>query len=378
MSALPAGCEPSCHACQHRSLTPVESAARKHEHLSRALAPWADRLRPLAPAPLGLGYRERATLNARWDAAAGWRFGLVRHRDRRDEFIAIPRCPVHAPQLNAALAALAAALPAAADLPLAFVVASGRQLTLVVKARRASNDAASGWVARVAPALAALGYEGLWLHLHPAAGRRLFARAGWTLLWGQPRSRDASGARHGPTAFAQLQPALHAAALDAIDAHLGPGPDATLVDLYCGIGKGLTRATRVGAAAVGVELSGEAVECATVNAPGAAVLRGTCAQRLPQLDAWLAARPGARRLLAVNPPRSGLEPEVRDWIARLAPARMSYLSCSAGSLSRDLRELEGCGLRVWALQPYDFFPQTHHVEVLALLGVGSAAPHRSL
>jgi tRNA/tmRNA/rRNA uracil-C5-methylase (TrmA/RlmC/RlmD family) len=56
---------------------------------------------------------------------------------------------------------------------------------------------------------------------------------------------------------------------------------------------------------------------------------------------------------------------------------MSYLSCSAGSLSRDLAELEDCGLRVAALQPYDFFPQTHHVEVLALLGVGSAAAHRS-
>lgn len=376
MSALPAGCEPSCHACQHRSLTLAESAARKHEYLSRVLAPWADRLRPLAAAPLALGYRERATLNARWDAAEGWRFGLVRHRDRRDEFIAIPRCPVHAPRLNAALAALAAALPPAADLPLAFVVASGSQLTLVVKARHAAREA-DDWAARVAPALAALGYEGLWLHLHPAAGRRLFARAGWTLLWGQARSRDASGAQHGPAAFAQLQPALHAAALDAIDAHLAPGAGAVLVDLYCGIGKGLARATRAGATAVGVELSGEATECAAVNAPDATVLRGKCGQRLPQLDAWLDQRPGQRRLLAVNPPRSGLEPEVRAWIARYCPERMSYLSCSAGSLSRDLDALEACGLRVTALQPYDFFPQTHHVEVLALLGVGSAAPDRS-
>ena len=373
MSALPAGCEPTCHACQHRSLTPDESAARKFGYLARVLAPWADRLQPLAPAPLTLGYRERATLNARWAESLGWRFGLVRHRDRRDEFIAIPRCPVHAPRLNAALAALAAALPSAAELPLAFVVASGAQLTLVVKARQAASD----WVAGLVPTLSALGYEGLWLHLHPAAGRRLFARAGWTLLWGQARSRDALGANHGPTAFAQVQPALHAAALDAIDAHLAPGPDAALVDLYCGIGKGLARASRAGADAIGVELSGEAVGCAALNAPLATLLRGTCSQRLPQLDSWLAARSGKRRLLAVNPPRSGLEPEVRGWIAGFAPVRAAYLSCSAGSLSRDLEALEAGGLRVTSLQPYDFFPQTHHVEVLALLGVGSGAPDRS-
>ena len=371
MSALPAGCEPSCHACQHRSLTPEASAARKQDYLMRVLAAWSDRLSPLTPAPQALGYRERATLNARWEATAGWRFGLVRHRDRRDEFIAIPRCPVHAPRLNAALAALAAALPPAAELPLAFVVASGAQLTLVVKAPEAPRRAMHDAVAALAPALAALGYEGLWLHLHPAAGRRLFARAGWTLLWGEPRSRDAAGACHGPTAFAQVQPALHAAALDAIDTHLAADADAVLVDLYCGTGKGLARASAAGAAALGVELSGEAVECATVNAPAATVLRGTCSQRLPQLDAWLAAHPARTRLLALNPPRSGLEPEVKGWMARFAPARASYLSCSAGTLARDLAELEDAGLRVTRLQPYDFFPQTHHVEVLALLAASS-------
>ena len=144
-------------------------------------------------------------------------------------------------------------------------------------------------------------------------------------------------------------------------------------DLYCGIGKGLARANAAGAAALGVELSGEAVDCARANATGAEVLRGTCSQRLPQVDVWLAAHPAARRLLAVNPPRSGLEPELRDWIAHAPPARASYLSCSAGSLARDLAGLEAAGLRVVSLTPFDFFPQTQHVEVLALLAA-SARP----
>jgi tRNA/tmRNA/rRNA uracil-C5-methylase (TrmA/RlmC/RlmD family) len=369
--ALAAGCEPRCHGCQHRELTADASAAHKTAYLRRALAPWADRLAPLVEPAARLGYRERTTLHA-WREGGGWRFGLKRHRERRDELIAIPGCPVHAPRINAALALLGATLPA--ELPLGFAVVRGAQLTLVVKAREASVD-----VAPLARPLAALGFEGLWLHLHPSAGRRLFARHGWRLLWGVERSRDAEGDRYGPTAFAQNQPRLHAAALDGALAHLAPGPARPLVDLYCGVGKLARRAAARGAAVIAVELGGEAAECAAANAPGARVLRGACHLRLPQLAAWAADAPPERALYC-NPPRSGLEPEVAAWVAdELRPVRAAYLSCSAGTLARDLERLEASGLAVSALRPYDLFPQTQHVEVLALLearGSPRAAPLR--
>ncbi|MBI5882090.1 MAG: class I SAM-dependent RNA methyltransferase [Elusimicrobia bacterium] len=363
LPSLPHGCEPACHGCRHRNLSAEESAAQKQAYLAAALAPWMGRLAALEPASRSLGYRERVSLNAVWDGDAGWRFGMVRHRDRRDEFLAIPDCPVHAPRVNAALAALARALPPGPEFPLAFVAVSGAQVTLIVKARSAD----AGWAPALGPRLGFLGVEGLWLHLHPSAGRRLFCRSGWKLLWGVPRSRDSQGALHGPTAFSQPQAALHGSALDAMNSHLRPGPGAVFVDLYCGIGKGLARAAAAGAACVGVELSGEAVECGQANAPGARVLRGACGLRLPQLDAFLAEHRGERRLLAVNPPRGGLEPVVRQWVSSMAPERAAYLSCSAGTLARDLRDLEADGLVVERLLPYDFFPLTHHVEVLALL-----------
>ena len=361
--SLPAGCEPACPACRHRTLPPAERAAQKQAYLERALSPWAARLAPLRLAPQAFGYRERVSLNARWDEAAGWRFGLVRRRGRSDEFISIPDCPVHAPRVNAALAALAGALPPQPRFPLAYVAVSGAQITLIVKARAA----VTGWAPALSARLRGIGFEGLWLHRHPSAGRRLFARSGWDILWGAPRSRDAAGCLYGPTAFAQVQPQLHEAALAAMDAHLKPAPGAVLIDLYCGIGKGLSRAAAAGAAAIGVELSGEGVECAQANAPQARLLRGACALRLPQVDSFLAEHSGARRLLAMNPPRSGLERPVLAWAAALAPERAAYLSCSAGTLARDLGELESAGLRVEKLLPFDFFPLTHHVEVLALL-----------
>lgn len=364
MSALPSGCEPECHACGHRLLDRAASATQKQAYLARALAPWADRLEPLAHPDARWGYRTKVSLNARWDADASWRFGLIRREGREERFIPIPRCPVQSGSTNAALALLADALPPPAAFPLAFVTMAGRQATLIVKAHAADT----AWVGALAPRLAALdALDGLWLHAHPSAGRRLFARSGWTLLWGAPRSRDALGRRHGPTAFAQAIPALHAASLDRAAAHLAPGPGAQVIDLCSGIGASLARWRAAGAATLGVELSGEAVECARDNAAGATLLRGTCAQRLPQLDAWTRSMPEAERLVYANPPRDGLETAVVAWIGGLAPRRMAYLSCSAGTLARDLACLEADGLRVRALVPYDFFPQTRHVEVLALL-----------
>jgi tRNA/tmRNA/rRNA uracil-C5-methylase (TrmA/RlmC/RlmD family) len=354
------GCEPDCHGCRHRSLTSGASLAQKHTYLQRTLAEWADRLAPVCSAGEGMryGYRDRVTLNARWDEVRGWRFGLV----RRDELIAIHDCPVHTPRVNRLVGLLREHLPPSGQFPLAYLHAAGAQATLIVKARQLDPRA----LEPLRASLASSGFEGLWVHCHPSAGRRLFARSGWQLAWGVAESVGWDGTTHGPTAFQQLLPSLHAQSLALAERHLAPGPGTAILDLYCGLGSSLRRWTRAGAAALGVELAGGAVEGALRNAPDAVVLRGTCVQRLPQVRAWWARQTGLRGLYA-NPPRSGLEPVVLEAIAReLRPDRLAYLSCSAGTLARDLRVLAAHGYEVHGIVPYDFFPGTHHVECLAL------------
>lgn len=361
IEALPAGCEPACHGCRHRLLGADESLAQKSAYLARALAPWSRQIAPIdAPAPgERLGYRDRVTLTARWSASPGWQFGLV----RRDELIAIHDCPVHSARVRALVHALVRHLPPADEFPLAYLHVAGAQATLIVKAHRVDEE-------RLAPAVAAassLGIEGLWLHLHPAAGRRLFARSGWRLLQGAAESRDSRGYLHGPTAFMQALPDLHCRAMNDAARHLAPCAAVSVLDLYCGLGATLRTWTDAGSAALGVELSGEAVAFAARNAPLASVLRGTCVQRLPQVREWWARRDG-ECVAYVNPPRSGLEREVTGALAReLRPARVAYLSCSAGTLARDLAAFEDAGYSVASIRPYDFFPGTHHVEALALL-----------
>lgn len=345
-------------------MSAADSLRQKTGYLARVLQPWADRLVPIvAPAAAQrLGYRDRVTLTARWEVACGWRFGLV----RRDELIAIHDCPVHTERVRRLVALLASRLPAADRLPLAYLHVCGAQATLIVKARSMTSAVLDEVVADMPGS----GLEGLWLHCHPAAGRRLFGRSGWQLLWGRPRSQDARGLLHGPTAFAQALPALHDAALAVTRAHLRPGPGVSVLDLYCGQGASLRIWTEAGSVALGIELSGEAVALAGANAPGAAVLRGTCEQRLPQVRDWWRAQHG-ERVAHVNPPRSGLEAAISDALAtELRPSRLAYLSCSAGTLARDLGRLAAAGYHVKSIHPFDFFPLTHHVEVLALLEAG--------
>ncbi|HRC71285.1 MAG TPA: class I SAM-dependent RNA methyltransferase [Candidatus Competibacter sp.] len=359
---LPVGCEARCPGCSHRLLGATASEMQKMAWLRRQLAPWAGRLQPLQTVAEAArwGYRRKVCLSAVWSEAAGWRFGLW----RRDELIPIPDCPVHAGAVRALVRWLMRVLPPYPLCPLAFLVQSGAQATLVVKAHQV---AAPDWLADGdGEELAASGLDGLWLHRHPAAGRRLFARNGWHLLWGQPRSRDAFGLLYGPTAFQQLIPELYRRALDTVESFLAPQAGDSLVDLYCGTGASLARWSARGARVIGVELGGEAVECARLNAPAVEILRGKCVERIPQLRDW--AQQTGSRLLYVNPPRPGLEPEVLAWtLEGFRPDRLAYLSCSAGTLSRDLRALVAAGYAVDALHPYDFFPQTRHVETLALL-----------
>lgn len=357
---LPPGCEPACHGCRHRRLDIGASLAQKGAYLARVLGPWADRIAPVASPPAGqrLGYRNRVTLTARWTADAGWRFGLM----RRDELIAIHDCPVHGELVRVLVRHLAQSLPPPDEVPVAYLHVAGAQATLVVKSQAVDPVGLAATIEGL-PA----GIEGLWLHLHPSAGRRLFARSGWLLLRGCAESTGPDGLLHGPTAFLQALPYLHEQALGDAVGHVRPGPGTYVLDLYCGLGASLRAWTSAGSTALGVELSGEAVGLAGRNAPAAAVLRGTCVQRLPQVREWWRGQSGTGTAY-VNPPRPGLEGEVVEALAReLRPARIAYLSCSAGTLARDLGELESAGYTVTAVRPYDFFPLTHHVETLALL-----------
>ena len=77
---------------------------------------------------------------------------------------------------------------------------------------------------------------------------------------------------------------------------------------------------------------------------------------------------GRPDVVVVDPPRSGLAPQVSGWLAMAGPATVVYLSCEVSALGRDLDALCRLGpYRLERLRLVDMFPQTYHFETVALL-----------
>jgi 23S rRNA (uracil1939-C5)-methyltransferase len=75
----------------------------------------------------------------------------------------------------------------------------------------------------------------------------------------------------------------------------------------------------------------------------------------------------------VNPPRRGMSPRAREWLARLAPSLIAYVSCDPVTLARDLDHFSRLGYATTTLRPLDMIPLTDEVETVAALRP-SAAP----
>jgi 23S rRNA (uracil1939-C5)-methyltransferase len=78
-------------------------------------------------------------------------------------------------------------------------------------------------------------------------------------------------------------------------------------------------------------------------------------------------RAGEHQAAVLDPPRAGCEPAAIAELLRLAPARLVYVSCEPTTHARDISLLVRGGYRVRRAAVVDMFPQTYHVESVALL-----------
>jgi 23S rRNA (uracil1939-C5)-methyltransferase len=72
-------------------------------------------------------------------------------------------------------------------------------------------------------------------------------------------------------------------------------------------------------------------------------------------------------LVIVDPPRTGLAPQVCVLLAEIAPPVMAYVSCDPATLARDLRALLASGFTIQSVTLADLFPQTYHLETVVHL-----------
>jgi 23S rRNA (uracil1939-C5)-methyltransferase len=142
-------------------------------------------------------------------------------------------------------------------------------------------------------------------------------------------------------------------------------------DLFSGIGTiALAMATRAGVV-VGVELVERAVADAIENAR----LNGIDNARFFAGDVRTAMRPlveeaGRPDVVVVDPPRAGLSAKIVRRLIETEPRRIVYVSCNQTTLAPNARQIADAGYRLAAVRPVDMFPQTPHIECVALLERG--------
>jgi 23S rRNA (uracil1939-C5)-methyltransferase len=141
-----------------------------------------------------------------------------------------------------------------------------------------------------------------------------------------------------------------------------------IFDLYCGIGTiALTLAPRAGEV-WGIELHEQAVADAIAGArrnevTNAQFFAGDVRLALPAL----LERAGRPDVLVLDPPRAGVSKSVVRRVIDAGPRRIVYVSCNPTTLAPNASQLVQAGWVLRRVQPVDMFPQTHHIECVALL-----------
>jgi 23S rRNA (uracil1939-C5)-methyltransferase len=139
-------------------------------------------------------------------------------------------------------------------------------------------------------------------------------------------------------------------------------------DLFCGIGT-IALALSLGAReVVGVELVERAVADAIENAK----LNGIDNARFYAGDVRTAMRPlleqeGKADVVVVDPPRAGLSQKVVRRVLEVEAGRIVYVSCNPTTLAPNARQMVDAGYELRSVHPVDMFPQTPHIESVALL-----------
>jgi len=143
------------------------------------------------------------------------------------------------------------------------------------------------------------------------------------------------------------------------------GRQLTVIDAYCGVGTfSLLLSRRVGKV-IAIEESASAIKDAQWNlreVGNVEIHKGKVEDVLPALATEIDG-------LVIDPPRAGCQRSVLDTLAQHPVARIVYVSCDPSTLARDLHIL--CHIystyRLRSVQPLDMFPQTAHIECVAVL-----------
>jgi 23S rRNA (uracil1939-C5)-methyltransferase len=165
--------------------------------------------------------------------------------------------------------------------------------------------------------------------------------------------------------FFQVNTPQAAQLVQQVMAYLDLKGNETILDAYCGVGLFTAHLAKQADLVVGIELDPTAVADLlenTAEQDNVEIIEGPVEAVLPNLDLVFDAA-------VVDPPRAGLDRFVVDALAEQGPRHIVYVSCDPATLARDAQRLIRASYRLVEVQPVDMFPQTYHIESIALFAL---------
>ncbi|SDN88322.1 23S rRNA m(5)U-747 methyltransferase [Actinomyces ruminicola] len=392
----------ACRSCPHLSTPLPVQLERKQARIAALLADGANPVPSGAWEPAAASASERFRNKAKMVVSGTVAAPVLGVLGPDGRGIDLRSCPLHVPEIEAALPVLARTVTALGMMPYDVPTRRGElkhvlvtaspdgdlMVRFVLRSRRHVADlrAALPGLQRALPTLAVLSANIQPVHQAIIEGpEEVVLTEDDRLLMRLRLSPPAAGASGPPAlgaaasgmrelplylptrSFFQTNTAiaeqLYATARDWADAAL-PGP-ARVWDLFCGVGGFALALAGPGRSVLGVEVSASAID----GARAAAAL-----MKLPEESVRFEAGdaavldPGAGAvpdLLVVNPPRRGIGAELAERIEASGVEWVLYSSCNPESLARDLERMPS--LRVQRARLFDMFPHTDHAEVLVSL-----------
>jgi len=140
-----------------------------------------------------------------------------------------------------------------------------------------------------------------------------------------------------------------------------------LVDAYCGSGLFALRSAPLFERVAGIEISDSSVVFARENATANGIANATFqAGDAAAIFAGLTF-PAAETVVVIDPPRKGCDESFLQQLFAFGPRAVVYVSCDPATQMRDLKLFAESGYALTAVQPFDLFPQTRHLECVATL-----------
>lgn len=176
--------------------------------------------------------------------------------------------------------------------------------------------------------------------------------------------------RISPKSFYQINPVQTEVLYNTAMEYAGLKGDETVLDTYCGIGTiGIVAAKRGAGRVIGVELNGDAVRDAIVNArannlKNIRFYKGDAGEFMHEASE----EDEKPDVVFMDPPRAGSDTKFLDSLIKMSPKTVVYVSCNPETLARDLEYVtKNSNYKVRKIQPVDMFPHTAHTECVCLI-----------